>query len=78
MALNPMKLLQLKESWTRFTNAHPKFPMFLKAISNRDVFAPGTVVEISINTADGRNFTTNVKISEEDLQLFEDVKELMH
>lgn len=73
--MNPAKLFQLKASWDRFTAAHPKFPMFLRAVSGNDVIKEGTVIEVNITTADGRNFSTNVKLTPEDMQLFSDVKE---
>lgn len=31
--INPLKLLQLKSAWDQFTGRHPKFPSFLKALS---------------------------------------------
>lgn len=75
--MNPAKLFQLKASWDRFTSAHPKLPLFLRAVSGRDVLKADTVIEISITTAEGKNFTTNVKLTPEDLELFEDVKETL-
>lgn len=73
--MNPAKLFQLKASWDRFTAAHPKFPLFLRAVSGNDVIKEGTIIEVNITTADGRNFSTNVKLTPEDMQLFADVKE---
>ena len=73
--MNPAKLFQLKSSWDRFTAAHPKFPLFLRAVSGNDVIKEGTIIEVNITTADGRNYSTNVKLSPEDMQLFADVKE---
>ena len=32
MAINPMKLLELKNLWSAFTRRHPKFPQFLSAV----------------------------------------------
>ena len=43
--MNPAKLFQLKSSWDRFTAAHPKFPMFLRAVSGSDVIKEGTIIE---------------------------------
>ena len=73
--MNPAKLFQLKSAWERFTLAHPKFPLFLRAVSEKNVITEGTVIEISITTADGRNFATNMKLTADDVQLFETVKE---
>lgn len=73
--MNPAKLFQLKSSWDRFTATHPKFPMFLRAVSGSDVIKEGTIIEVNITTADGRSFSTNVRLTPEDMQLFSDVKD---
>ena len=49
--------------------------MFLRAVSGSDVIKEGTVIEVNITTADGRSFSTNVRLTPEDMQLFSDVKE---
>ena len=73
--MNPAKLFQLKSSWDRFTAARPKLPMFLRAVSGSDVIKEGTIIEVNITTADGRSFSTNVRLTPEDMQLFSDVKD---
>lgn len=75
--MNPAKLFQLKSSWERFSSSHPKFPMFLRAVSGNDVIKEGTIIEVNITTDDGRNFSTNVKLTPDDMQLFSDVKETL-
>lgn len=77
MNLNPAKLFQLKASWERFTNAHPKLPMFLRAISRNNVIQPDTIVDITITTPDGKNFSTNIKLTPEDIRFYEDAKEAL-
>ena len=49
--------------------------MFLRAVSGKDVIKEGTIIEVNITTDDGRNFSTNVKLTAEDMQLFADVKD---
>ena len=66
MAINPMKLLQFKSIWEQFTNRHPKFPQFMNAVSQHGI-TEGTVIEVSISTPDGKNFTTNLKVTPEDM-----------
>lgn len=75
--MNPAKLFQLKSSWERFSSSHPKFPMFLRAVSGSDVIKEGTIIEVNITTDDGRNFSTNVKLTPDDMQLFSDVKDTL-
>ena len=54
--MNPAKIFQLKASWDRFAAAHPKFPLFLRAVSDGNVMQEGTIAEITITTADGRKY----------------------
>lgn len=75
--MNPAKIFQLKASWDRFAAAHPKFPLFLRAVSDNDVIREGTVIEVNITTAEGKNFATNVKLTADDMHLFSDVREIV-
>ena len=75
--MNPAKLFQLKASWDRFAAAHPKFPLFLRAVSDNNVIQEGTIAEITITTADGHKYATNVKLTANDMQLFDDVRQMV-
>ena len=44
--INPMKLMQIKQVWNRFTANHPKFPMFVQAITSNQTIKPDTIIEI--------------------------------
>lgn len=74
--INPMKLLQLKNSWDRFKARHPKFPSFISSVTKGAV-SQGSIIEITVTTADGKTISSNLKVTAEDMQLIEDVKELM-
>ncbi|MFR3258032.1 MAG: hypothetical protein ACLTRS_12850 [Lachnospiraceae bacterium] len=37
----------------------------------------GTIAEITITTADGRKYETNLKLTANDLQLFDDVRQIV-
>ena len=45
MAINPMKLLELKNLWGAFTRRHPKFPQFISAVQQAGI-SEGTVIEV--------------------------------
>lgn len=66
MAINPMKLLQFKTMWDEFTNRHPKFPQFITAVTQHGI-TEGTVIEVSVTTPEGKNFTSNLKVTAEDI-----------
>lgn len=68
-----MQLLKLKGMWDQFTQRHPKFPAFLKAMTQGAV-TEGSVIEITVTTADGRRISSNLKVTREDMELVEEVK----
>ena len=66
MAINPMKLLELKNLWAAFTRRHPKVPQFLTAVQQAGI-PEGTVIEVKITPPDGKTFTSNLKVTSEDI-----------
>lgn len=74
--MNPLKLLQMKASWEQFKLRHPKFPAFITSVMNGAI-SEGSIVEISITTADGRTINSNLKVTAEDIQMVDNLKELM-
>lgn len=79
MNLNQLAIIQkLKECMERFRSNHPKFPLFLNAVS-REALIEGSVVEITVTTPEGRNYCSNIKLGQDDLELLECLKSLgMH
>lgn len=76
MNLNQLAILQqLKSGIDRFRAGHPKFPLFLKAVS-QDALREGSVVEISVTTPEGKNYCSNVRLNADDIELMETLKSL--
>lgn len=73
--MNPMKLLQFKPLWEKFNQTHPRFMPFVKAVSSNGMQV-GTILEVSVTTPEGKNFTTNLKVSESDMELIEALKNM--
>ena len=73
--LNPAKLFQIKAAWSQFQTNHPKFPNFIKAANARGI-EPGTVIEISITDTAGEKIASNIRVTESDMELFQNMKEL--
>lgn len=73
--INPAKLFKIKSYWDRFTQNHPKFPQFISAVQSTGI-AEGTIIEVNITTPEGRTLSTNVKITESDKKMFEELAEL--
>ncbi len=75
MNMNPMALLALKSDFNKFKNNHPKFLQFAKAFTKAGI-QEGTVMECKVITADGREFQTNIRVTADDLELLENLKNL--
>ena len=74
--INPAMIFKIVRSWERFTVSHPKFPKFLQAAAANDVMREGTILEINITTPEGRELSTNLKLTTDDLQLIDDIKNM--
>ena len=70
--INPLKLLQLKSAWERFKSNHPRFPLFLSAVSKRRI-KEGTVIEFKVTTPEGEELVSNIKIKQSDIALFHEI-----
>ncbi len=73
--INPAKLFKLKSLWDRFVKNHPKFPQFMNAVQSNGI-NEGSVIEIIVTTPDGKNISTNVKITASDKEMFAELAEL--
>ncbi len=72
---NPAALFKFKGLWDKFVQNHPKFPMFINALKNSGI-SEGSVLEIQVTQPDGQHMKTNIKVSQEDMELFEQLREL--
>lgn len=73
--LNPVELMKLKKGWDTFVSNHPKFPAFMQAAS-QGMIVEDSVVEITITDPEGKSITTNLKITQSDLEMFESLKKM--
>ena len=75
MAMNPQAMMQIMGAINTFKNNHPKFFTFVQ-----HVFKPGipadTVIEITVTKPGSEPITTNFKVMQSDLDLFENFKEM--
>jgi len=76
MNLNTIALLQqLKTQLEKFKARHLKFPLFLDAVSEH-ALTEGTIVEIAVTTPDGQNYTSNLRLMAEDIELIRSLKDM--
>ncbi len=75
MAINPMKLMQLKERLDIFHSEHPKVAPFFKVLKDRAVFE-GTVFELKATTPEGLEYVSNIRLTENDVETLRMLLEL--
>ena len=74
--MNPMALMKLMQMKNQFSAAHPKFEAFLKMMFSRKL-EEGTVLEMTITRPGEEPVTSNIKVSQSDIEMFEELKKLM-
>ncbi len=76
MNFNQLAMLQqLKSGMERFRANHPKFPMFLNAVS-QDALKEDTIIEINVTTSEGKNYCSNIKLNADDMEFIETLKNM--
>lgn len=73
--MNPMDMLKLAKLKSQFTNNHPKFPMFVRKITNEGI-KPGNIIRISIENENGSETKSSILVKESDLEIIEALKNL--
>lgn len=73
--MNPASLFQMKAMWDRFCANHPKFPKFLQAATASSI-DEGTVIEVKITKSNGDSIASNLKVTADDLALFQELKNI--
>lgn len=73
MKVNPMKLMQLRGLEDQFKKNHPRVePFFAAAAAAVD---EGTVIDVTMTTAAGDTLRTNLRVSAEDMEMIQKLKE---
>ena len=75
MAINPMQLMGMKKDLDNFKNNHPKFVQFVQALTQSGI-QEGTILECKVITPEGKEMQANIRITQEDLELFQKLKNL--
>ncbi|MBQ7636416.1 MAG: hypothetical protein IJS80_03815 [Lachnospiraceae bacterium] len=68
-------MLKLMGAWNRFKSNHPKFPAFMKAVQKRG-FKENMIIEMIITEPDGEKIETSLKITQSDLELLAELKNM--
>ena len=67
MAINPMAMLRMKERLEIFNRDHPRMASFMNAVGSQ-ALQEGSVLELKVTTPEGREYVTNIKLNENDLE----------
>ncbi len=69
-------VMKIKSAWDTFSRNHPKFMPFMQAVG-REAIGDGTIIEIKVTSPEGKEFNTNMKLTQSDLDLFAQMKNMM-
>ncbi len=75
MNINPMALMRMKPLFEAFRERHPKFLQFFGAAGQ--CVGAESLIEISVTSPDGKKMITNMRVKPEDLELFDEMKNMM-
>lgn len=70
-------LMKMKGYWDTFTRNHPKFMPFMQAVG-KEAIGDGTIIEVKVVSPQGKEYTTNMKITQSDLDLFDAIKNMQN
>lgn len=66
--MNPATLLTFKKKFEEFSERHPRFVQFLGALKNNNI-TEGSVIDVKVTQPDGQVFQSNIKLTQEDLEM---------
>lgn len=75
MAMNPQAMMQIMGAVATFKNNHPKFFSFLQIVFKPGI-PEGTVIEITVTKPGEEPVTSNIKVQQSDLELFNNLKNM--
>ena len=67
MAVNPMDMMKIGQRLKVFREQHPKFPAFLTQVKE-NALVPGTIMEMKVTTPEGREYITNIRLTQDDVE----------
>ena len=73
--INPAIAMKIMSAKNKFTNNHPKFVAFFNTILSTGM-PEGTIIEITVTKPGQAPITSNMKVTQEDLELVDSLKEL--
>lgn len=75
MAMNPQAMMQVMGAINTFKNNHPKFFTFVNHVVRPGIPAD-TVIEVTVTKPGEEPITTNIKVQQSDIELFESLRNM--
>ena len=72
---NPADIMKLMGMKNKFESSHPKFVSFIKDVAARGI-SEGDILEVTISRANGEKTTANLRVTADDVEMVEDIKNL--
>ena len=73
--MNPQNVMRLMAALNTFRSNHPKFVSFAQMMLKRGI-DEGTVIEITVTRPQEEPVTSNMKVTQSDLELFASLKDI--
>ena len=73
--INPLDFFKVKAGLGKFAANHPKFFPFMKAVAAAGA-KEGTIVEMKVTTPEGKELETNLRLTDEDIELIRMLREI--
>lgn len=70
--INPAVLITFKKKIEEFGMRHPRFVSFIQALKGREM-PVGSVIDITVTMPDGETFQSNIKLTEEDIEMLKTI-----
>ncbi len=75
MNINPMAIMQLQSKFNTFKTEHPRVAPFFGALKDSSIQV-GTVFDMKVTTPEGKEMQCNIKITQNDIDLFNTLMEM--
>ena len=75
MGMNPAAMMKIMGAMNTFKGNHPKFMSFLNYVFSSG-FPEGSIIEITVTKPGEEPVTSNMKVTQSDLDLFESLKDM--
>ncbi|WP_248404194.1 hypothetical protein [Butyrivibrio fibrisolvens] len=75
MGMNPAIMMKLMQRLNIFRTQHPKFQAFLGSVT-QGAIREGSVIEIKVTDPDGGEYISNIKLTREDIETVDMLKNI--